>query len=87
MGESAKNVAETKVLDMHSSFLIYLSNHFIIEGNKVAEAQYTFSKSVSTAPSLLLLLPGVEGHTLHDFSRDESGTGWPVVAQIDILAS
>lgn len=85
MGKSVKNIAEAKVLDMHSS-LIYISNHFIIESNKVGQAQYTFSKYVLTAPSLLLL-PRLQEYSLHDFSREESGTGWPVVAQMDILAS
>lgn len=87
MGKSVKNIAEVKVLDMHSSLLIYISNNFITEGNQVGQAQHTFGKSMLTVPSHLLLLRGLQGYSLHDFSRDESGTGWPVVAKIDLLAS
>lgn len=65
MGSTAKNLAEVKVDNIHSSLIIPQASHFTIEAFQVGQALLPFFKAMLAAPNCLLVLH-VPGKRLQD---------------------
>lgn len=49
------SLAKVGVNDIHCSFLLHNSSHFITDGNQVGQASFTLGKPMVTVPSHLLI--------------------------------
>lgn len=78
-----ESFAEVRVENIQCFPLIHSGSCFILEGNQVGKAWFTFSESILATPDYLLIIPGDEdglwNEALHHLSRDGGEADWMVV--------
>lgn len=72
--DSVQNLAEVELENTHCSVLIHPGCYFIVEGNEVGQASFSFKECSLSTPDCYLVIcvarDGLQNEALHQLSED-----------------